>query len=388
MKKTLIITLEFPPQVGGIATYVEQLASQLDPAKVVVLAPKNLHAIEWDKKQKYKIYRKNHFWFLWPRWFRLLWQVFWLCRKEKIEMILVHHVLPVGYIAVVMKKLKKIPFIIFSHGTDIVYATRSKRKTRLLKKVTKQSEKVFFNSQSLRDRFLRVVPELESKTDVIYPCPDTDFLHRPDKSELDLLRAQLALEGKRVMLTVSRIDEGKGVTHIARMLPDILKKEPNLVWLLIGDGPKRPMIMTDIQKHNLQNVVRYLGAIPHEELKKYYYLADLFVLLTHPDEGREEGLGLVFLEAAACGIPAVAGRSGGVEEAVIHTQTGLVVDVYQQLTVVSAIAELLEHDDYCQKLGTYAQERIQTDFNWVNQLNKLNEFLNLQEVDNHIDLKF
>lgn len=387
MKKTLIITLEFPPQVGGIATYVDQLSSQLDSEKTIVLAPKNIHAKEWDKKQKYKIYRKNHFWFLWPRWFRLLWQVFWLCRKEKIEFILVHQVLPVGYIAMIMKKLLKVPFIVFSHGTDITYATRSKRKTRLLRKVIQKSEKVFFNSQSLRERFLRAVPELEEKTAVIYPCPDTDFLTRPDKDELDLLRAQLALEGKKVMLTVSRIDEGKGITHIARLLPDILKKEPNVVWLLIGDGPKRPMIMADIQKHNLQNVVRYLGAIPHDELKKYYYLADLFVLLTHPDEGREEGLGLVFLEAAACGLPAVAGRSGGVEEAVIHSQTGLVVDVYQQLTVVSAIAELLEHTDYRQKLGAFAQERIKTDFNWVNQLNKIDEYLNLNEVNNHIDLK-
>lgn len=388
MKKTLIITLEFPPQVGGIATYVEQLASQLDSIKTIILAPKNIHAKEWDKQQKYKIYRKNPFWFLWPRWFRLLWQVFWLCRREKIEMILVHHVLPVGYIAVIMKKLKKIPFIVFSHGTDIVYATRSKRKTRLLKKVTKQSEKVFFNSQSLRDRFLRVVPELESKTNIIYPCPDRNFLTPPDKSDLDLLRAQLALEGKKVMITVSRIDEGKGITHIVRLLPDILKKEPNLVWVLIGDGPKRQLIIEEIQKHNLQNVVRYLGSIPHDQLKNYYHLADIFVLLCHPDEGREEGLGLVFLESAACGIPAVAGRSGGVEEAVVHTQTGLVVDVYQQLTVVSAIAELLKNNDYRQKLGNYAQERIKTDFNWVSQLDKMDEFLNLREVDNQIDLKF
>lgn len=387
MKKTLIITLEFPPQVGGIATYVDQLASQLESEKTIVLAPKNPLAKEWDKKQKYKIYRKNHFWFLWPRWFRLLWQVFWLCRKEKIEFILVHQVLPVGYIAMIMKKLLKVPFIVFSHGTDITYATRSKRKTRLLRKVIQKSEKVFFNSQSLQERFLRAVPELEEKTAVIYPCPDMDFLSRPDKDELDLLRAQLALEGKKVMLTVSRIDEGKGITHIARLLPDILKKEPNLVWLLIGDGPKRPMIMADIQKHNLQNVVRYVGSIPHDQLKKYYYLADLFVLLTHPDEGREEGLGLVFLEAAACGLPAVAGRSGGVEEAVIHSQTGLVVDVYQQLTVVSAIAEMLEHADFRQKLGAFAQERIKTDFNWVNQLDKLDGYLNLSEIGTNIDLK-
>ncbi|HQF57188.1 MAG TPA: glycosyltransferase family 4 protein [Candidatus Magasanikbacteria bacterium] len=388
MKKTLIITLEFPPQVGGIATYVEQQAIHLDLTKTIILAPKNIQAKEWDKQQKYKIYRKKFFWFLWPRWFRLLWQVFWLCRKEKIEMILVHHVLPVGYIAVIMKKLKKIPFIVFSHGTDIVYATRSKHKIRLLKKVIQKSEKVFFNSQSLRNRFLRVIPELESKTDIIYPCPDKDFLIAPDKNDLDLLRAKLALEGKKVMLTVSRIDEGKGVTHITRLLPDILKKEPNLVWVLIGDGPKRSLIIKEIQKHNLQNVVRYLGSIPHDQLKNYYYLADIFVLLCHPDEGREEGLGLVFLESAACGIPAVAGRSGGVEEAVVHTQTGLVVDVYQQMTVVSAITELLANNDYRQKLGIHAQERIKANFNWTNQLSKLDEFLNLSEINNQIDLKF
>ncbi|MDD2656020.1 MAG: glycosyltransferase family 4 protein [Patescibacteria group bacterium] len=381
MKKTLIITMEFPPQIGGIATYVDQFASALEPEKVVVLAPlyKDKKIVEnFDKQRKYKIIRKKLLFpkFIWPRWLKLYFQVRKIVKEEKIEIILINHVLPVGYIGTLIKRFLKVPFLILSHGTDVIYATRNKWKTNRLKKVILQAEQVVFNSESLMRRFLIKLPEFSTKSIVVYPCPDADFLIPPPKQETDFLREKLALQGKKVILTVARMEDGKGFPHLVRTLPKILQKEPHVVWLIVGDGPKKEQVMKDIQKHSLQNVVRYIGQVPHNEIKKYYYLADLFVLFTHPDEGREEGLGLVFLEAESCGLPVLAGKSGGVEEAVLHTQTGIVIDIRQNaMAMDETVVEMLKNEEYSKSLAKNALDRIKTEFIWERQLSKLKQWL-------------
>lgn len=371
MKKILIITLEFPPQLGGIATYVRYFAESLQGNEVIVLAPKHKDALEFDKKLNFKVVRKNPYWpkFIWPRWTKLFWQVFWLARRKKIDIIYLHHVLPAGYVGWLIKKILKIPYLVFSHGTDIEAGTRSAWKRRMARKVTLASEQVIFNSESLRERLLRVLPELQNKVSVLYPCPESMFYQKPASEVLDKLSSQYALDGKKVILTIARMSEGKGYPHLLRIFPKILEKVHNAVWLVIGDGVKKDWFVKEMQKQNMQNVIRFVGEMPHQELKNYYYLADLFALLTHPDEGREEGLGLVFLEAAACGLPVVAGKSGGVEEGVIHGRTGLVVDIHKGDKPISeAIVGLLQNESYARQLGQTAQERMKSEFLWEKQL--------------------
>ncbi|PLX28574.1 hypothetical protein C0581_01555 [Candidatus Parcubacteria bacterium] len=378
MKKILITTLEYPPHVGGVATYVHQMAQAMDKEKVVVLAPKMKGDTQWDEGVQYKIIRKKQLFpkFVWPRWIKLVFQMRKIVKQEEIEIILINHVLPVGYVGWIIKKMLKVPYVIISHGTDILMGTRNKWKINMVKKVMGESEQIIFNSESLKRRLLRVLPEFENKSTVSYPCPDKEFLSPPPQEEIDRLRSTLALEGKKVLLTVSRIEDGKGFPHLVRAIPKLLESEPHLVWLIVGDGPKKQEILNDIQKHSLQNVVRYVGEVPHEDLKVYYYLADVFALFTHPDEGREEGLGLVFLEAAATGLPIVAGKSGGVEEAVLHTQTGIVIDVQQQaMAMDDTILQLLQNEEYANRLADNAKKRIETSFRWDSQLKKLEEWI-------------
>lgn len=384
MKKTLIITLEFPPQVGGVATYVHDMANAMDPEKVIVFASGGTDEFssakqkaEWDAKQKYKIIRKKMFFpkFLWPRWIPLLFQVMSIVRKEKVKVIFVQHVLPVGYAGIVMKKLFNVPFLLFSHGTDLIAGTNTAWKKRMVTYVSNTAEQIIFNSNSLQDRFLRVLPQFEEKSFVLYPCPEPSFLEAPSREKIDRLRRQYALEGKQTLLTVSRLDEGKGFLHLIRYMPKILESVPNLVWFIVGGGFKRDMIISAIRKYNLQNIVRFVGEIPHEELPQYFYTSDVFVLLTHPDEGREEGLGLVFLEASAAGLPIVAGRSGGVPEAVLDQETGLIVEATNKDQVVSAVLKLLQEKAYARQLGMAAKSRMIRDFNWPKQIKLLEPWI-------------
>ncbi|EKD43180.1 MAG: hypothetical protein ACD_72C00416G0001 [uncultured bacterium] len=165
--------------------------------------------------------------------------------------------------------------------------------------------------------------------------------------------------------------EGKGFPHMVRMLSEIIVKVPNVVWLVIGDGPKSKEVFQMVQKNSLQNVVRFLGNIDPQEIYKYYHLADLFVLLTHKDEAHEEGWGTVFLEAAACGLPVVAGRVGGVEEAVLDGQTGVVVEVYQDQSVIPAIITMLNDSTTSKKMGDFGRERVKNNFRWEKEILKL-----------------
>lgn len=378
MKKTLIISLEYPPQIGGIATYVHNLANALDPQKTIVLAPPHKDQKEWDAAQKYKIIRRQFLLpkFFWPRWLLLLSVVKKIVKEEGIEMIFVQHVLPVGYAAMLMKKKLKIPFLLFSHGTDLVAGTATKWKKKMVVKISQESDQILFNSESLKGRFLQVMPEFANTSTVLYPCPEPDLAIPPPAEEIEALRARYALQGKQVMLSISRLAEGKGFPHLIRMMPKILEQAPHLVWIIVGEGEKRDQIIKEIQARNLQNVTRFIGEIPHKDLKKFYYLVDLFVLITHPDEGMEEGLGLVFLEAAACGLPVVAGKSGGVEEAVIHTDTGLVVDLYKgDPEVIEAITTILKNKEFAARLGKRAKERIRADFQWEHQVKVLDRWI-------------
>jgi len=384
MKKVLIITLEFPPYVGGVATYVHDLAMALDPEKTVVLAPAGNDSfttkqqkIDWDKDKKYKIIRRKLLFpkFIWPRWLRLIWHVWRVVRKEKIEIIFVQQVLPVGYSAIVMKKLFKVPFLLFSHGTDLVAGTATIWKRKMVTMVSKHTDQIIFNSNSLMSRYLRVLPQFENKSFVLYPCPEPRFLEPPPRADIDNLRRRYALEGKQTLLSVSRLDEGKGFPSMIRCMPKILEQVPNLVWFIIGGGFKTDLIIDSIRKYNLQNVVRFVGEIPHEDLHPYFYTSDVFVLLTHPDEGKEEGLGLVFLEASAAGLPIVAGRSGGVPEAVLDGTPPLIVDAHNEKQVVDSVLKLLREKAYASQLGKAAKERMLKDFQWHEQIKLLEPWI-------------
>jgi phosphatidylinositol alpha-1,6-mannosyltransferase len=371
--KTLIVTLEYPPQVGGIANYIFNLSSHLPTQEVVIYAPEHKQQTEFDNKNNWKTYRLNPYWnFIWPRWLRMFFQISALVEAEKIEMLYINHVLPVGYVAYLIQKLKKVPYILFLHGTDIEMAVTNQSKRKKFIKLVRAAQSVVVNSEFLKNKLQTVVENLVD-VKVIYPCPSDKFFDTTmvDQSEIDLLRSRLALNGKKVIITVARMVEGKGYPHLVNSLSEILKKIPNIVWLVVGDGPKNKEVFEMVQKKSLQNVVRFLGSVERSELIKYYHLADLFVLLTHKDENHEEGWGTVFLEAAACGLPVVAGRVGGVEEAVLDEQTGLIVDTYQTQNVVSAIVRLLSDQELAKKFAQAGQERVLNNFRWSKEILKL-----------------
>lgn len=364
--KTLIVTLEYPPQIGGIANYVYNYAL-LHP-DVTIIAPRAKGDKEFDALHPWKVIRTSPFTpFIWPHWLGLFLTVRSVVKREGITDVMVHHVLPVGYIVYFLRKF--VSYTLFLHGTDIALATKQKRKVQWFQKICNNAKKIIVNSNFLERRVREYVET--TPVAVVHPCPSAQFFQPAVPEELESLRAHLALSGKKVLITVGRMVDGKGFPHCVSILPKLLQKIPNIVWLMVGNGPKRNDIIALVQKYNLQNAVRFLGEIAPADLPSLYQVADAFVLLTHPDDGVEEGFGTVLLEAAASGLPAVAGRSGGVEEAVVDGEGGHVVDTYQEEQVIAAITHVIMNTDEAKAMGVKARARVHNEFTWDKQFTKL-----------------
>jgi phosphatidylinositol alpha-1,6-mannosyltransferase len=369
MPKRLIITLEYPPQIGGIATYVVNLARQLPAEETVVYAPKLPATISYDDRKPWKTIREEPFWLLWPHWLKMLFQVWRIVKSENITELYIQQVLPVGYVGLLLKKFKKIPYTLFLHGTDIEFAGRW-NKRRQFKKICQEAQRIIVNSEFLKTKLQGRVEQTPPVV-VLHPGAPDYFFEAMPAQELQILKSALGVTGKKVLLTVARAVEGKGITHLVRLLPKLLEAVPDVVWVLIGEGPKLASVSQYVQQNHLQNCVRILGTLPHAQLPYYYQIADAFALLTHPDSEAEEGWGIVFIEAAASGVPVVAGSVGGVEEAVINNTTGFVVDVYKPEEALAAITKLLTEPELAKTFGQAGRMRANEEFRWEKQVKNL-----------------
>lgn len=346
--KTLIISLEYPPQVGGIASYVYEQASVLKPEDTYVLAPPFKDSSEFDSANTWTTIRNSFYYsFFWPRWLRLLWASSGVIKKYKIERVFVHHCLPVGYVALFLKRFLKIKYWVFFHGTDVALAARKSKK---LLAVCKGADGLIVNSDYLKNKLISIIGT-GFNIKIVRPCPGNEFFTDIDADVLKKMRAELGLEGKKVIFTAARISEGKGFFKLVQVLPLLLDKIPNLVWLVVGSGSKEAKLIDYINKAGLGGVVRLVGEVPYKDLPKYYRLANVFVMLSHPDNLVNESWGGVFIEAGAAGVPVVAGKAGGVEEAVVDGVSGLVVDSANDEMVINALERILTDKALATTLG-------------------------------------
>ncbi len=239
-----------------------------------------------------------------------------------------------------------------------------------MKRVLQEAEFITANSQFTKKELLNLaIPE--AKVEVIYPCPN--IRQRTNNQEqIQAIRQEFNLQDKKVLLTVGRLVKRKGQEKVIQALLTLLKKFPELIYLIVGDGLEGSNLKAQVLKLGLKNKVLFLENIDDEQLPLYYQLADLFVMPTVDLAGDVEGFGIVYLEAALFGLPSVAGKNGGVMEAVIDGQTGLLVEPNNQDDLIKKISRLLTDPTLYQKLASQAQVRVERDFIWAKQAHKLN----------------
>lgn len=356
MLKSLLITIDFPPNLGGVAKYLSNICEYLPADKIVVLASE-VKNNDFDKHRSYKIYRKKLLWrFLKPAWLPIFWQVFFVIKKEDIKQLCISHVLPVGYVALVFKKIFKIPFLVYVHGLDIKAPQYLPWKFYWLKKILQSSDTIIANSNYTKRELLNIGIN-ENKIQVEYPCLNLRDLGEVNNKQVEFLRQKHQVQNKKIILTVGRLVQRKGQDMIIKALPKILEQEPDTIYLIAGEGEYKKSLQDLVEKYNLQEKVIFAGAVSKEELSNYYAVCDFFAMPARElSDGDIEGFGIVFLEAAYYGKTSIAGRSGGMAEAVQDKETGLVVNGADINDIAEKIILLLHDIEYRKKLSEKARQ--------------------------------
>jgi len=171
-----------------------------------------------------------------------------------------------------------------------------------------------------------------------------------------------------VILTVGRLIERKGHDIVIRAMARLASEFPAARYVVVGDGPRGPYLRDLVASVALQDRVVFVGEVRKEDLPLYYQAADVFAMVSRARErqGDVEGFGLVYLEAGACAKPVVAGRSGGVPDAVVDGVTGLLVSPESVEEVADALARLLRDRELAAKLGQAGRQRVEREMNWEN----------------------
>lgn len=177
-------------------------------------------------------------------------------------------------------------------------------------------------------------------------------------------RRELGLEGKKVMVTLSRLVPRKGIDTTLEALPAIARAVPDVIYLVAGSGPDRARLTSLAERLGVMPWVRFLGMVPDAEVPPLLHMADLFVMPAREERPDVEGFGLVFLEANACGTAVIGSTSGGIADAVLDGETGLLVPPGAPGPLADAAIRLLNDADLRRKLGETGRARVLRDFTW------------------------
>ncbi|MFC1721504.1 glycosyltransferase family 4 protein [Patescibacteria group bacterium] len=393
MKKTLLVTCQFPPDIGGVETYLYNIAKRLDSEKLVVLAEegeyipikkiyRNKKCVKFDRQQEYRTIRSaffNHHKFVWPRWLPLLKGLEKVVEEEGIEQILAGQVLPVGTAAKIVGDRQDIPYSVCTYAFDIEVARQHWRRKRTLKKVLSGAKDIFTISEDTRKRITEVgIPD--KKITKITPGLDMDEFIPDEKTlakQTEELKKRHDLHDKKVILTIGRLVARKGQDTVINSLPQILKEVPNAHYVIAGKGEYGEKLEQLVKKLKLTDHVTFTGKFAESAKAAWYNLCDVFTMVSRIEQAVDiEGFGIVYLEANALGKPVVGANVGGVPDAVVNNQTGLLVNDPTSLEeVAAAIKKLLLNQELAQNLGRNGLERVQKFFNWNDLVEEFERYL-------------
>lgn len=354
--KTLLFTTEFPPFSGGIANYYGHLANYW---------PLNEKLIILDNNQGELI--SGHGFFTWRPAFGVLKRK---VAKSQIDYILVGQILPLGTVAWWRSFFQPFKYAVFLHGMDLSFALRFWRKKILAGLILRRADKIICANSYVAEKTKEFYPFSADKIAVVNPgvpagAPPVSL------ADLEELQNSYNLHDKIVLFSLGRLVKRKGVDRTIQALAQI--KEPlasRLVYFIAGAG-RDEEYLRHLVPAKLSSKIIFLGELSEKEKWAWLKQSDIFVMPARNINGDFEGFGIVYLEANLSGKPVIAGRSGGVSDAVINDYNGLLVDSEDPLNIKDALIKLAENPELRRKLGEQGRERAIKEFNWEKQSAKL-----------------
>ena len=355
--RTLVVTNDFPPRPGGIQAFVHALAVRQPADELVVYAPAWRGAPAFDARQPFPVVRH-------PTSLVLpvpdvLRRTLALARAEACDRVWFGAAAPLGLLA---RPLGLDRAVASTHGHEVGWALLPGAR-QVLRRIGRDVDVVtYLGDYTLR----RLAPALGPGAELArLPSGVDTSVFRPGAGG-EQVRRRHGLTGRPVVVCVSRLVPRKGQDLLVRALPELRRRVPGTALLLVGGGPDRARLRRLATEHGVADDVVTTGSVPWEELPAHYDAGDVFAMPCRTRRaGLEvEGLGIVFLEASATGLPVVAGRSGGSPDAVLEGQSGHVVDGRSIAAGADAVAGLLQDPDRAAEMGRAGRAWVQRDWRW------------------------
>jgi phosphatidylinositol alpha-1,6-mannosyltransferase len=370
----LLLTYDFPPIGGGIARMMGELAQRYPPGTLVVSTGQYAGSAAVDASFNNVIdriaipsrrLRTVQGLLVWSR------RAAALARSVHPEFVWCGNFKPAGYPARWIRKRVGTPYGIVFYGTDLLLLQRQIQRS-VTKRVSAReligsAAGLVAISQWTRNLCLLVLGQLgfnAGEMDVRTLSLGTDPEHFRPGIDSAAVRRRYGLDGRRWLITVARLTRHKGVDIGLQVLAHLRDRYPDLAYAVVGSGGELPALERQAQNLGVADRVRFLTDVPDSDLPGLYNCAEIYLGLSRQTEGNAEGFGISLVEAGACGLPVVGGRSGGIPDAVREGETGLLVDSERPHEVAAVVRELLDNRMMAQRLGANGRRAVETYYNW------------------------
>jgi phosphatidyl-myo-inositol dimannoside synthase len=356
---SLLVTNDFPPKLGGIQSYLYELWRRLPPSETTVLTTPFAGDREFDSAQAFRVERtKERVLLPTPALAR---RVDSLAREVGADVIFVDPMLPLGALG---PRLRAAPWVVVAHGAEITVYGRLPVTGSIGRWVLRRAAGVVA-AGTYPARMVERTAGRPLRGVVVPPGVDVDRFHpAADAEERAAIRASLGLDPQRqLVLGVSRLVPRKGFDVLIDALGRL---DRDVVLAIAGGGRDRNRLEARATRRGVADRVTFLGRVPDERLPALYRGADVFAMPCRERWGglEAEGFGIVFLEAAASGLPVVAGRSGGAHEAVDDGVTGRIVEPMTAAGVADALTTFLRDGALRASTGMAGRQRAVSEFSY------------------------
>lgn len=363
--EAILYTLDYPPERGGVARYLGSLVA-VSGSRLHVVVPET-HAMDGAGA----VVARRLLWGGWPKWLPSVFRI----RAERVP-VLVSHVFPLGTAAWIASFFGGPRYAVLFHGLDLRLATGIWKRW-LLHRIARGASHLFVNSRATAEALAELVPDAVATV----ATPGVDVSADPPSREMARRRLGFAADDI-VLLSVCRAVPRKGIDRAVEAVAAL--EDPRLRLVVVGDGPERAAWEALAGERGIR--ADFHARATDADVRLFYAASDIFILPVVPHPRDMEGFGIVLLEAAAAGLPAIVGRDGGTAEAVVDGQTGIAVDGADPASIVAAVRRLSGDADLRSRMGEAGRARALRDFRWSDRWHRFVAGMGLGPVPSDISV--
>ena len=367
MNRLLVLTELFLPTKGGTAVWAAEVYRRLGGREIHIVTAEVPGAAAVDARHPNTIHRLNLKRVTWLRpeslamYARFFFKSLALALSHRFDAIHAFRALPEGLVAWAVARLTRRPVVVYAHGEELT-SWGSGGKYKAMRFALRHADRVVANSEHTRATLL-AMGVAAARIAVIYPGVDVSVF----RSGLDAedLRASLGIgRDDKLVFSVGRLSRRKGFDQAIRAVARLRSEGLAVRYVIAGIGEDADYLDGLIAQHRLQGIAHRIGAVKEADLPRWLNACDVFAMPNRDINGDNEGFGMVFIEAAACGKPSLAGEAGGTGSAVLHGETGLRVDGTSVEAVADGLRSLLTQPALAFERGQRALQRVEREFAW------------------------